>query len=210
MPNGSNSTCCEPEWKDASMPRPTSDGYFRKVKDRFCEISASIKRYSQVETCYSEEAGLLQQVCFQGFLTNPVKPFQNKPFLLRLKSPNEDKYASRGQFGACSIRAGVELTENLKATGHQYPIQAFIEVPSSVFEPLAASAARMIDAGPSLHLAIKLSGETLPALHTGALGAPTPLEDLDISEDKGYGVDAGHAITWFQFGSTNVIIGCDD
>jgi hypothetical protein len=129
--------------------------------------------------------------------------------MLCLKSPSEDKYATRGQFGACSIRAGVELTDYLKTIGHKYPIQAFVAVPSPVFESLAACTARMIDVGHSLYLAIRLSGETLPAFHSSAVGAPIPLEELDISKDRGYGADAGHAITWFQVGSTNVIINCD-
>ena len=183
------------------MPRLTSNGYFREPEERFCEIQATIERCSQTVTRYSEETGLVQWVYFLGFLTSQVKPFRNKPFLLRLKSPSED-YATRGQIGACAIRAGVELTDCLKATGHQYPIQAFISVPSSVFDSLAASVARTIDVNRGLHLEIRLSGETLPAFHSSALGAPSPLEDLDISKDKGYGADAGHAISWFQVGST--------
>ncbi len=170
-------------------------------EDRFIEIGLQIVRCGSTSVTYDAQAGLSRRMFHHGHVRHYERDprFEGKAVTVEFEAPANPVLAQKLKIaesvdsvcGLCSVRANVEPTETEKEVG-QPPIHVRIAVPQDVFDAFSACTASALDHLGEVHATIRLVGDALPEIGSGPAAEPILLSDLDVSEDRTYGVTQMH------------------
>ena len=181
-------------------------------EERFLEIGIMLVRYSGVGISYSPMSGVKRQMHLRGCIEHYQEDdrFEGKPVAIKIETPPDPEWEEeikteqqvRSACGLLSVRANVQPRKFEKELGIP-PIQAVITITQEAFDAVSAHVTATLDRLGRAVATIRLVGNSLPETGTGPSGARIRIEDLDVSDDKGYGIgDKGYAIGGFEVADT--------
>ena len=178
-------------------------------KERFCELSMMLFRYSGVSTTYDAKGGIKQSFNLSGHIDDPYRTplgdiqefgegdsvFDGKPVRLEIYSPPHirDTPSVSHACGVARVNAGVE-PERFELDGETVEgdaILVVLDVSADAFEAIRRQAAEAYDHRRIMRATVTLIGDSLPQTDTptmSTLDAMLWLKDLDVAKVQDYGV----------------------